>query len=44
MLQTLKKYKKQNKVFNGVNSNYGFLMNRYLRKFFLRNIKASKID
>ncbi len=44
MLQTLKKYKKQNKVFYGVNSgNYGFLMNRYLRKFFLRNIKASKM-
>ena len=44
MLQTLKKYKKQNKIFYGVNSgNYGFLMNKYLRNIFLRNIKTSKM-
>mgnify|MGYP001497224385 CR=1 FL=1 len=44
MLQTLKKYKKQNKIFYGVNSgNYGFLMNKYFRNIFLRNIKTSKM-
>ena len=33
MLQTLKKYKKMNKFFYGINSgNYGFLMNKFFLK------------
>ena len=43
MLQTLKKFYKLNKPFYGVNSgNYGFLMNKYLSKNFLKNLKLSK--
>jgi NAD+ kinase len=43
MLQTLKKFYKLNKPFYGVNSgNYGFLMNKYSSKNFLKNLKLSK--
>tara|TARA_Y100000389_G_C17429120_1_gene501439 strand:- start:1049 stop:1828 length:780 start_codon:yes stop_codon:yes gene_type:complete len=43
MLQTLKKFYKLNKPFYGVNSgNYGFLMNKFLSKNFLKNLKLSK--
>ena len=44
MLQTLKKNKKSKKLFYGVNSgNYGFLMNKFSSKNFLKNITKSKI-
>ena len=44
MLQTLKKYKKSNKLFYGINSgNYGFLMNKFTKKNLLKNIIKSKI-
>ena len=44
MLQTLKKNKKTKKLFYGVNSgNYGFLMNKFSSKNFLKNITKSKI-
>ena len=37
MLQTLKKFYKLNKLFYGVNTgNYGFLMNRFNKKNFLK--------
>ena len=37
MLQTLKKNKKSNKFFYGVNSgNYGFLMNKFSSKNFIK--------
>ena len=43
MLQSLKKYYKFNKPFYGINSgNYGFLMNRFSKKNFLKNFKNSK--
>ena len=43
MLQTLKKFYKLNKPFYGVNSgNYGFLMNRYSSKNFLKNLESLK--
>ena len=42
MLQTLKKYYKFNKYFYGINSgNYGFLMNRFSDKNFLKNLNSS---
>ena len=42
MLQTLKKLYKFKKPFYGINSgNYGFLMNRFSDKNFLKNLKAS---
>ena len=42
MLQTLKKFYKYKKPFYGVNSgNYGFLMNKFSKKNFLRNLKNS---
>jgi len=42
MLQTLKKYYKLNKPFYGINSgNYGFLMNKFTNKNFLKNLKNS---
>ena len=42
MLQTLKKYYKFKKPFYGINSgNYGFLMNRFSNKNFLKNFKTS---
>ncbi len=44
MLQTLKKNKKSKKIFYGVNSgNYGFLMNKFSSKKFLKNFTKSKI-
>ena len=44
MLQTLKKYRKLNKSFYGINSgNYGFLMNKFSIKTFEKNFKKSKI-
>ena len=44
MLQTLKKNKKTKKLFYGVNSgNYGFLMNKFSSKKFLKNFTKSKI-
>ena len=43
MLQTLKKLYKYKKPFYGINSgNYGFLMNKFSNKDFLRNLKTSK--
>ena len=45
MLQTLKKNKKPNKFFYGINSgNYGFLMNKFSSKLITKNLsKANKI-
>ena len=44
MLQTLKKNKKSNKLFYGVNSgNYGFLMNKYSPKNIIKNIYKAKM-
>ena len=43
MLQTLKKNKKSKKLFYGVNSgNYGFLMNKFSSKNFIKNLIKSK--
>ena len=43
MLQTLKKLYKFRKPFYGVNSgNYGFLMNKFSNKNFLKNLKTSR--
>ena len=43
MLQTLKKLYKLKKPFYGINSgNYGFLMNKFSNKNFLKNLKNSK--
>ncbi len=42
MLETLKKLHKFNKPFYGINSgNYGFLMNKFSNKNFLKNLKTS---
>ena len=44
MLQTLKKFYKLKKPFYGVNSgHYGFLMNRFSNKNFLRNLTSAKL-
>ena len=44
MLQTLKKNKTSVKSFYGVNAgNYGFLMNKFSSKNFIKNLKKSKI-
>ena len=44
MLQTLKKNKKKNKLFYGVNSgNYGFLMNKYSGPQIIKNISKAKL-
>ena len=44
MLQTLKKNKSSTKHFYGINSgNYGFLMNKFSKKNFKKNILKSKI-
>ena len=41
MLQTLKKFYKYNKFFYGINSgNYGFLMNKFSDKNFLKNLNT----
>ena len=43
MLQTLKKNKKLNKSFYGINSgNYGFLMNKFSKKIFIKNLAKAK--
>ena len=43
MLQTLKKNKRSKKLFYGVNSgNYGFLMNKFSSKSFIKNLTRSK--
>ena len=43
MLQTLKKNKKSKRLFYGVNSgNYGFLMNKFSSKNFVKNFIRSK--
>ncbi|WP_415300914.1 NAD kinase [Candidatus Pelagibacter sp. Uisw_134_02] len=42
MLQTLKKFYKLKKPFYGINTgNYGFLMNKFSNKNFLKNLKTS---
>ena len=44
MLQTLKKYKKLNKLFYGINSgNYGFLMNKFSSKNITKNLLKAKM-
>ena len=44
MLQTLKKYKKLNKLFYGINSgNYGFLMNKFSSKNIIKNLNKAKM-
>ena len=44
MLQTLKDNKKKDKFFYGVNSgNYGFLMNKFSKKNFIKNILKSRL-
>jgi len=44
MLQSLKKFYKSNKPFYGVNTgNYGFLMNRFNNKNFLKNLESSRL-
>tara|TARA_B100000029_G_scaffold322819_1_gene315189 strand:- start:44 stop:823 length:780 start_codon:yes stop_codon:yes gene_type:complete len=44
MLQTLKKFYKSNKFFYGVNSgHYGFLMNKFSNKNFLKNLSKAKL-
>ena len=44
MLQTLKKNKNLKKQFYGINSgNYGFLMNKYSSKNFLKNLNKAKL-
>ncbi len=43
MLQTLKKNKRTKKKFYGVNSgNYGFLMNKFIEKNFIKNLNNAK--
>ena len=42
MLKTLKKFYKYKKPFYGINSgSYGFLMNKFSKKFFLKNLKKT---
>ena len=44
MLQTLKKYNKDKNIFYGVNSgNYGFLMNKFSPKNFIKNFHKAKM-
>ena len=44
MLQTLKKNKKTNNYFYGINSgNYGFLMNKFSKKNIITNLKKAKL-
>ena len=43
MLKTLKKNKKSNKLFYGINSgNYGFLMNKFSNKLTIKNLAKAK--
>ena len=44
MLKTLKKNKNLSCLFYGINSgNYGFLMNKFSKKNFIKNVKKSKV-
>ncbi len=44
MLQTLKRNKKSNRIFYGINSgNYGFLMNKLSLKNFVKNLNKAKM-
>ena len=44
MLKTLKKHKNSKKLFYGINSgNYGFLMNKFSKNDFIKNILKSKM-
>ncbi len=44
MLQTLKKHKNTDLKFYGINSgNYGFLMNKFSKKFFIKNLQSAKL-
>ena len=44
MLQTLKRYRKLNKAFYGINSgNYGFLMNKFSSKNMIKNLFKAKM-
>ena len=44
MLQTLKKNIKKNSLYYGVNSgNYGFLMNKFSKKNFMKNLFEAKM-
>ena len=44
MLQTLKRYRKLNKAFYGINSgNYGFLMNKFSSKNMIKNLLKAKM-
>ena len=44
MLQTLKKNKKANNLFYGINSgNYGFLMNKFSKKNIIKNLSKAKM-
>ena len=44
MLQTLKKNRRNNKFFYGINSgNYGFLMNKFSQKKIIQNLSKSKM-
>ena len=44
MLQTLKKFKNSDLKFYGINSgNYGFLMNKFSKKSFIKNLHSAKL-
>ena len=44
MLQTLKRYNNNKNIFYGINSgNYGFLMNKYSKKNFIKNFNKAKM-
>jgi NAD+ kinase len=44
MLQTLKKFKTQKKIFYGINSgNYGFLMNKFSKKNIIKNLSLANL-
>ena len=44
MLKTLKKNKSTNRLFYGINSgNYGFLMNKFSKKFLIKNLNNSNM-
>ena len=44
MLQTLKKNRRSNKEFYGINSgNYGFLMNKFSKKNIIKNLLKSNV-
>ena len=44
MLQTLKRNQKKNNLFYGINSgNYGFLMNKFIKKKIIKNLSITKM-